>query len=429
MNKFVFPKPKDEDIFEDLVRDVYSRVFNNRNFQRYGRKGQKQFGVDSAGFSEEKLIGIQCKNHPEAEIGTNEIDEEVKKSETFRPKLDEYIIVTSADRDAKATKHVIGITRDRIARNEYPVAIKFWQDLCDELVNYPDLVFKYFTRFFSPTDLEKVTLSPGTTVTTLTYPTTLEKLKKTIEKNVGGISVVTPYNLAVSFSTFKNTSFDGLVDLNIQMSDLFGETENPQENFKEAAKILTEIKTLTAGTFFSKDLLVYIQARLSAAFLFGWAFRRVTKYNLKLVFGNQIWSSDGLPYVNPNLYEFPSQFKNDSSDEAVLVLNISRNINDAVNNHVESMNPQPRIVLSYGVDGFAINSPAQALSLSIEIAKKIKVLKDEWKIKKIHLFGALPSALAVLIGYHLNAICPIAFYFMDDARENYRFAGELTNGL
>jgi hypothetical protein len=99
MSKFVFPKPLDEDIFEDLVRDVYARVYSNRNFQRYGRRGQKQFGVDSAGFSEEKLIGVQCKNHPESNISTGEIDDEIKKSQDFKPKLDEYLIVTSADRD------------------------------------------------------------------------------------------------------------------------------------------------------------------------------------------------------------------------------------------------------------------------------------------------------------------------------------------
>ena len=113
----------------------------------------------------------------------------------------------------------------------------------------------------------------------------------------------------------------------------------------------------------------------------------------------------------------------------MLVLNISRNINNDVVKHVDRMSIQPRIVISYGIDGFAINSPAQALSVAIEIAKKIKVITDEWKIKKIYLFGALPAALAVLIGYYLNAICPIALYFLDEARVNYRFAGELNNGL
>src|SRR5512132_2628111 len=114
MSKFVFLKPVDEDIFEDLVRDLYARVYSNRNFQRYGRKGQKQFGVDSAGFSAEKLIGLQCKNHPETDISTTEIDDEVKKSEDFTPTLDEYLIVTSADRDAKAIKHVLEISKTRL---------------------------------------------------------------------------------------------------------------------------------------------------------------------------------------------------------------------------------------------------------------------------------------------------------------------------
>lgn len=429
MSKFVFPKPTNEDIFEDLVRDIYAREYENRNFQRYGRRGQKQFGVDSAGFSAEKLIGVQCKNHPEDRITTKEIDDEVTKSESFTPTLHEYIIATSADRDAEATKYVFRISQKRISEGKYPVSIKFWQDLCDDLTRYPDLVFKYFSRFFSLTDLENITFSPPKGLISLVWPVTIQELKQVTEKNIGGVSIVTPYNLSVGFSTFADTSFGGLVDLNLRMADLFGQTDNLNGNFTEAATVLNKVKASINDPYFSKDLLVYVQARLSAAFLFGWVFRKVTKFNLKVISGKQIWATEGLPYVKSNLFEFPPQFRNSKSDEAVFALSVSRNINQQVIKHVDKMDDQPRIVLSYGVDGFVINSAAQALSFAEEVAKKIKMLIDEWEIKKIHLFAAIPGPLALLIGYHLNGICPIGLYFLDAARDNYRFAGEINNSL
>jgi len=51
-SQLIFPKPKSWDTFEDIVCDVFSRKLNNRNFQRYGRSGQEQFGVDIAGVVE-----------------------------------------------------------------------------------------------------------------------------------------------------------------------------------------------------------------------------------------------------------------------------------------------------------------------------------------------------------------------------------------
>jgi len=85
------------------------------------------------------------------------------------------------------------------------------------------------------------------------------------------------------------------------------------------------------------------------------------------------------------------------------------------------MPKQPKAVLSYSLQGYTIDSAAHALSLSIEISNKIRNLVDVWRVKKIHLFGALPAALATLIGYHLNAICPIAIYFLDEFKKSVSF--------
>ena len=44
-NNFVYPKPRNWEDFEDIVVDLYRRLHHQHNYQRYGRSGQKQFGV------------------------------------------------------------------------------------------------------------------------------------------------------------------------------------------------------------------------------------------------------------------------------------------------------------------------------------------------------------------------------------------------
>ncbi len=430
MSFFVFPKPSDPEIFEDIVCDVFSREFNNRNLQRYGRRGQKQKGVDVAGLDGTKVIGLQCKNHPDEIITIQEIDEEVNKSEAFAPPLDELIIATSSNRDVHTHAHVLEVTQKRIKDKKYPVNIKFWDEICNLLLKYPDLVYKYFSKYFPKNELETVKISsPKLTKTTTTCPTNFKQLSKVVNLNIDGLDKTDPYFLTLGVSTFSDTSFDKLVDLDIQLANLFSQGGKPDENFTKAADLLNQVKSIISDPFFSKDLTIYLQSRLTASLLLGWVFRKVTKFQLTLISSEQVWRTEDLPFVNPKLFEDFPTIIDEKSDEAVLVLNISREIKPAVEKYVANFKKKPKVILSYGVEGKAITNAAHALSVSLEISRKIKTLIDVWGVKRIHLFGAMPSPLATLIGYHLNAICPISLYFLDDTRKQYQFGGELTNNL
>jgi len=136
---FIFPKPQDWSAFEDIVCDVFARKYQNLNLQRYGRSGQRQHGVDIAGLIRGGVLGVQCKHHVRGSLKTKEIDDEIAESEQFRPGLSEYVIATSADRDTKAHKHVLEISAARQAAGVYPVTLKFWEDICAWLAEYPDL--------------------------------------------------------------------------------------------------------------------------------------------------------------------------------------------------------------------------------------------------------------------------------------------------
>jgi hypothetical protein len=428
---FIFPKPKDWDTFEDIVCDVFARKFNNGNLQRYGRSGQRQLGVDIAGFTEMGLLGIQCKHHLAGNITTGEIDDEVAKSEDFQPRLDEFIIVTSADRDVTAHSHVLQVSKSRQAAGKYPVSIKFWQDVYGWLVEFPDLIYKHFIKYFPIYELEEIRFpaSVNRPKATLHWPTTFEDLRENVIRNMRGLDKVEPYKLTIGFTSFPDVNYNGLVDLEVSLAELFADESLAEVNFIAAGKILTNVKAIVGRPYFSNELWVHLQTRLTAAFLFGWIFRRVSHFDLRLVFNDQVWATSGLPLVPSRISDGLPVLSSHDSDEVAVVLNISRNIEISVIDFISNWDNQPRAILIYELDGNRVTSAAHALSIAIEVSRRIKAIVDKWQARRIHLFGALPAALAVLVGFHLNAICPISIYFLDSSRTEYKQGGTLINSL
>ncbi len=426
---FVFPKPQDWNAFEDIVCDVFSRKYQNLNLQRYGRSGQRQHGVDIAGLISGGVLGVQCKHHIRGDLDTKEIDGEVTKSEQFRPVLTEYIIATSADRDTKAHKHILMLAAKRQSAGTYPVVLKFWDDICNWLSEYPALVYKHFTKFFPVKELEHMQLAALRLEprTVLRWPCTRDELAAQVAQTLGAINKIDPYLLSIGFTTFDTASFSEPVDVTVQLSGLLGSGGNAESEFQRAAEELKRVRALMADPFFAREIVVQIQTRLSYAFLFGWTFRKVSGFSLSVVAGREVWPSGGLIHTSTQLSDDIPVLLDPSSSEVVVVLNISRHIQRSVSEQVASWTQQPKAILSYRLEGGAITSSAQAVTLSLEIAQKIKNLIDHWGVRRIHLFGALPAALAVLVGHHLNAICPIDLYYLNETRSTYRRGGTLLN--
>lgn len=428
-NQFIFPKPKNWDTFEDIICDVFSRKLNNRNFQRFGRGGQNQFGVDIVGVSEGLVVGVQCKHFPNGKITKTNITDEVKKADSFRPKLDEFYFVTSAERDTEITSYVYELSQKRKTRGKFPIVIKFWDDIYDWLVDYPDILYKHFTKYFPLSELEVVEgRFLENNKSTVVWPTNKEILDTQINKTMKGIATVDPYSITLGVTTFDDLSFDGFVDLSVPLKK-FLDNKNYEVGFDQASKTLSEVKNIIYSSQYSKDLFVHLQSRLPYAVLLGWKFRKVTGYSLKIFSSEQLWVTDGLPLVFTHLEDIPPKILNLNSDELVFVLNISRNIEQQVEKYVAGWDAIPRAIISKRYLTSTYISPALAMSMAIEISQKIKSFKDNWGVKRIHLFMAVPVGLAALIGYNLNSICPISIYFMDHSSLEFQIGGTLTNNM
>lgn len=425
---FILPKLKDDDVFEDLCRDLYSRISGDINIQRYGKKGQKQFGVDSAGIAGDKVIGIQSKNHsdPKSKITVSEINAEIVKAETFLPKLQEYYIFTSSDRDTKTHSHVLSISKERSKLNNFPVYIKFWEDIVEELTRYPDLLVNYFVNYFPTKEAENIiNFTFDRNRKTFPWPLAKVDVQKLIDSNLDGLKRQDPYKFSVAFNSFPEIDYSGKVDLQINIP-----TNGGGDVFKEALKELTKLRDIVGLPVISKDLTIFTQTRINLAFLIGWYFRQIAGYKLTLIVRDDVvWRTFGLPLVEHKLIEEMPVFLNDKSDDYYLVLSISRDIQKSVLEYAVSQETKPKVVIGYSLESGAIESAAQALAISRYLSKKIKNINDKWGSKRIHLFSAMPTALATLIAYQLNAICPISLYYRDEARENYKFGDEINNSI
>lgn len=429
--QFIFPKPRDWNSLEDVVSDLFARAYRSYTLQRYGRGGQTQDGVDIIGPIADGLLGIQCKHHPIGNISTSEIDDEIFRADRFRPKLDQFIIATSADRDTTAHAHVLKITQQREQEGKFAVAIKFWDDIDNWLSEYPDLVYKHFTRYFPISTLEHIRL-PGIMDSrreTVRWPVSVSEFKEAVEQTLAGVNQVAHYPASLGITTFPDISFTGIVDLEIRLSQLITQQQEPERIFQGAARELIGVRGLLADAKCSKQLIIHTQVRLSFAFLIGWLFRSVTQHRLTLVNQDQVWATEGLPLVPSRLMDAPPLTLDPDSDELAVIFNISRDITASTRQEVEGWNRRPRAIMGYSLEGYKVASAAHARSIALDLSRKLKNLIDVWQVRHIHLFASLPATLAVLIAYNLNAICPISIYYLDESRTRYRLGGQLTNDL
>jgi hypothetical protein len=119
---------------EALCTDLWQAEFGSLTQQRHGRSGQIQFGVDISGYDKQSsLVGIQCKCIGSNSLLTEEqIDAEVQKAKTFRPKLSHYILVTTGLKDAKLENFCREITQAHLGKKPklFTVTYYGWEDVC-----------------------------------------------------------------------------------------------------------------------------------------------------------------------------------------------------------------------------------------------------------------------------------------------------------
>ncbi|ADV47114.1 restriction endonuclease [Nitratifractor salsuginis] len=156
---FELPPPKDWETFEELCADLWSEILKDKNIQRNGRRGQAQNGVDIYGVDDEtgERYGIQCKHKTfYKKLDISEIDSEIKKAESFRPRLDKYIIATSASKDVRIENHVRQLNVQNFTNGKFSIYVYGWEDILEKIYNYRNILKKYYNFLINPSSPDEI---------------------------------------------------------------------------------------------------------------------------------------------------------------------------------------------------------------------------------------------------------------------------------
>lgn len=160
------PRITDEDRFEDLCKAMWKKKLNAPNIQKNGRRGQRQDGVDVFGRknSTNNWVGLQCKVRTTSTLSLNEIEREISKARNFNPKLSEYIIITTAPRDADIQKEVRLLSDKSVEERFFPVNIVFWDDIKEDLTKeeFIPIIQQFFSSLMI--DVKTMGLSIGNVI-------------------------------------------------------------------------------------------------------------------------------------------------------------------------------------------------------------------------------------------------------------------------
>lgn len=149
LSNIELPRPKDWNEFEDICLSVCKSRWENSNFTKFGRRGQKQDGVDIHGYNIlGASIGVQCKNTLSS-LTEKIIETEVNKAETFTPLISELYIATSASSDVNLQRYIMEMSKQRVASGKFGVGILFWSDIEQDLSKNINEVARFYPQFFN----------------------------------------------------------------------------------------------------------------------------------------------------------------------------------------------------------------------------------------------------------------------------------------
>lgn len=360
----------------------------------------------------------------------------------------EHEIVQAIENSADAfvlyvTPH--SLNSDFVWNIEIPSALKRWENspgfhivpvLKD--VSYQQLQEQcVFRGYRSLTDFNAERLpdsSTGETDTVLKEKLRLianRVLKATLTLRLRRAKADSSYEPALVLRTFKDIPPAFSLDLDLNWWDLFHDRDRlpSEEEWRDTLfPALRDVKNALAELSISRKLHMSVQAILPTAFALGYAFPAPARYTLLLESKDGIWSSSGTADSSLPFRRIPYNHGGDKQ-VAVVEISIAQSISRAVADYFSTSHLSYDQHISYSLpDGpdqiQGVKDAAHALSMAQQIGKDLRQLRSQGIIH-IHLFAAIPAALAVLLGHQFNALCPISLYQFVGNKE-YQWACTLS---
>lgn len=140
MQSYLYPKPDNEVFFESVCLKVFSSYLKLPHLQKYGRRGQSQFGIDLLSVQSDGVVGIQCRlKTTNKGLTVDEVDSIIEDAKTFSPPINTLIIAATSERDPSLQSHATRITQAHEAIGLFGVVVYAWQDIEEIFKQDPDL--------------------------------------------------------------------------------------------------------------------------------------------------------------------------------------------------------------------------------------------------------------------------------------------------
>jgi hypothetical protein len=154
--------------FEDLCKNLWGEIWEIPDkIKKFGRSGNEQDGIDVIGIPKGKFnpYGVQCKgrtNFGISKLSENDIDKEIDRAKRFEPKLEVFIIATTANKNALIEKYVLKKSVENLANGDFEILLFSWEDIADLIEKNPN-TFNLFvkSKHFNETHDFEVCFSDG----------------------------------------------------------------------------------------------------------------------------------------------------------------------------------------------------------------------------------------------------------------------------
>lgn len=153
-----FPPPDNWQDFERLTRALSALEWDDPDTVLVGRPGQAQQGVDILGWENRRdthrRMGVQCKRRSVQEpdgtvrvgglITLKEFEDEIVKSEAHEPRIDHFVMATTAAQDAPLQQEIATLSNSRRQQQKSTASIWFWEWFQDRLNRHMELVYQFY---------------------------------------------------------------------------------------------------------------------------------------------------------------------------------------------------------------------------------------------------------------------------------------------
>ena len=242
-------------------------------------------------------------------------------------------------------------------------------------------------------------------------------------RRVGADRTYEPY---INFHTFAYEPPATSLDLDLDWTEFFeGKDEVPTGDEWEDILLpaLDDVKNMLSAKTPSRQLHIYLNARLPAAIALGAALPAPAHLALLLHGDHGTWSTTGTPTDPTPLRLLPSHDKGDAH-AALVEIAISRNTAPGI---AQSL-PLPGLSFKHRIrfepkdeppNSDAVKDASHALAMARQIGRELRDLCDNKGISHLHLFAALPVELAAMVGHQFNAVCAVTLYYYRNSDNRY----------